>query len=159
MAKLYLFCGKIASGKSTFANTLMAQDNHIILREDKWLSTLFPNEITSPQEFEIKSNRLEEAIFEHLVQLLKTNINVVLDFHANTKLRRDWLMKIIKTSNCENELHFFDLPDDLCKQRLRKRNATGKHEYQASDDMYDMFAKHFSPPSNDEGFNIVRHTE
>lgn len=158
MAKLYLFCGKIASGKSTFANKLAEQDNHTLLSEDKWLATLFPNEIRSPQEFKIKSNRLEEALFDHLVQLLKTGINVVLDFHANTKLRRDWLMKIIKASNCENELHFFDLPDDVCKQRLRERNATGKHEYQASDDMYDMFAKYFNPPSNDEGFYIDRHT-
>lgn len=158
MAKLYLFCGKIASGKSTLANKIAKHDIHIILSEDKWLSMLFPNEIASPKEFEIKSNRLEDALFDHLVQLLKTNINVVLDFHANTKLRRDWFMKIIKASNCENELHFFDLPDEVCKHRLRKRNATGKHEYQASDDMYDMFAKYFSPPSNDEGFYIVRHT-
>lgn len=159
MAKLHLFCGKIASGKSTHAKKIATQKDNIILIEDKWLSALFPNEIKTPQDFGIKSSHLEAALFDHLVQLLKANINVVLDFHANTKTRRNWMMDIIKASNCDHELHYFDLPDELCKQRLRDRNKTGEHEYQASDKMYDAFAKYFEPPSDDEGFYSVRHTD
>lgn len=159
MATLYLFCGKIASGKSTLASALEKQNTHIRLNEDEWLSTLYPNEINTPQDFKIKSDRLEALLKRHLVQLLKSGISVVLDFHANTHIRRKWMMDIIKESNCEHALHFFDISNEECKRRLRQRNATGEHAYQASDEMFDQFAKYFETPSKDEGFKITLHVE
>lgn len=159
MATLYLFCGKIASGKSTLASVLEKQKIHIRLNEDEWLSTLYPNKINTPQDFKIKSGRLEAILKGHLVQLLKSGISVVLDFHANTHIRRKWMMDIIKESNCEHELHFFDISNEACKRRLRQRNAIGEHAYQASDEMFDQFEKYFEAPSKNEGFKIMLHTE
>ena len=42
MPTLHLLCGKIASGKSTLANTLAAEHAAIVLSEDHWLAQLYP---------------------------------------------------------------------------------------------------------------------
>jgi len=55
-------------------------------------------------------------------------------------------------------LHVFDVPDALCKERLRQLNERGKHPYQVSEAAFDMFTSYFGPPTPDEGFNIVIHT-
>lgn len=49
------------------------------------------------------------------------------------------------------------MPDETCKARLRQRNSSGTHEYQVSDADFDLFTSYFVPPSDTEGFNVVRH--
>jgi hypothetical protein len=51
-----------------------------------------------------------------------------------------------------------DVPDAVCKRRLRHRNAAGEHEYLVSEEDYDLFMSYFVAPGPDEGFNIVAHT-
>jgi hypothetical protein len=52
-------------------------------------------------------------------------------------------------------LHFIDLPDDLCRERLRRRNAEGGHEFAASDAQFEQITAYFQPPEKDEGLTIV----
>jgi len=49
------------------------------------------------------------------------------------------------------------VPDALCKQRLRERNAAGAHPFQVSEAEFDQFTSYFVPPTPDEGFNVVVH--
>lgn len=48
-----------------------------------------------------------------------------------------------------------DVPDTICRQRLRERNAGGAHPFQVSEAEYDLFTSYFVPPGPDEGFNVV----
>jgi hypothetical protein len=50
-----------------------------------------------------------------------------------------------------------DVPDTICKQRLRERNAGGEHPFQVSEAGYDLFTSYFVPPGPNEGFNVVFH--
>ena len=50
-----------------------------------------------------------------------------------------------------------DVPDEVCKQRLRARNAGGEHQFQVSDAEYEQFTAHFVPPGAEEGFNVIVH--
>ncbi|WP_395756618.1 hypothetical protein [Achromobacter sp. EB05] len=54
-------------------------------------------------------------------------------------------------------LHFLDLPDAVCKARLRARNESGAHPYTTSEAQYDAITAYFVAPQDDEGFEIVRH--
>lgn len=157
MGKFHLLCGKIASGKSTLAAALAAEGGCVCISEDAWLSTLYPNEIDTLKMFARRSKNLEDAIGPHLTALLSAGLDVVLDFHANTRTRRRWMRDIINRSGCDHELHFLDVPDDVCKQRLRARNVSGDHTYQASDAEFDQFARYFEPPADEEGFNVTIH--
>lgn len=157
MPTLYLICGKIAAGKSTLAKRLAARPLTVLIGEDHWNSTLFPDEIKTIEDYGRYSNRLRQAMAPHVVALLKAGLSVVLDFQANTLAVRQWMRTLIDESGAANELHFLDLPDETCRQRLRARNAAGEHPYQASDAEFDLFTRYFVAPQADEGFNVVVH--
>jgi predicted kinase len=70
---------------------------------------------------------------------------------------RDWMRSLIAKAGVPHELHLLDLPDAVCKQRLRERNAGGEHPFQVTDAEYDQFTRYFAPPGPDEGFNVIVH--
>lgn len=94
----------------------------------------------------------------HVVDILRHDLSVVLDFPANTVKWRSWMRSLIDKADVAHELHVLDVPDAICKQRLRQRNAEGEHPYEVSEETYELFMSYFVPPRPDEGFNIVTHT-
>lgn len=56
-----------------------------------------------------------------------------------------------------HQLHYLDVPDDVCKARLRQRNAKGEHEFMVTDEQFDVFTSHFVAPTPDEGLNVILH--
>jgi predicted kinase len=156
-ATLHLLCGKIAAGKSTLTAELGNLPNAVVVREDEWLSRLYSDEMVSVQDYVRCSARLRHAMAPHLVSLLKAGVTVVLDFPANTLLTRQWMRTIFEDAKVRHELHYLDVPDDVCRARLRARNASGGHEFAASDEQFDAITRHFVPPTADEGFDIVVH--
>jgi len=150
-----LICGKIASGKSTLAAKLALNSNTVLLSEDRWLSGLYPHEIKSLEDYAKCSQRLREVLTSHILQLAKCNINLVLDFPANTLNQRAWFKEMLGSAGVEYELHFLDVSDDTCKSRLKKRNESGLHAFQTSEHEFDIFTRHFVKPTENEGFKII----
>jgi hypothetical protein len=54
-------------------------------------------------------------------------------------------------------LHWLDVPDEICRARLRVRNAAGEHEFAATDAQFDQITAYFVPPTAGEGLQIVVH--
>ncbi|RRZ90437.1 ATP-binding protein [Erwinia sp. 198] len=155
---LHLLCGKIASGKSTLSAKLGSLPGTIIVSEDHWLAALFANEMLSISDYVQYSSRLRNAMKPHLVSLLKAGLSVVLDFPANTQTNREWMMSIIKESGASNRLHYLKVSDEVCKSRLRARNAEGGHEFAASDQQFETITRYFEEPTADEGFDIIEYS-
>src|SRR4030095_3473123 len=120
--KLIFMCGKMASGKSTLARELAAQENAVLLVQDELLNHLFPGEITDISEFVKYSSRLKNALGPHICALLSKGISVVLDFSANTRAQRAWFRELFKRANAEHQLHYVDASDALCKRQLKGRS-------------------------------------
>ena len=156
-ATLHLLCGKIAAGKSTLTRQLAETPSTVLLSEDHLLARLYPDEITTVADYARCSARLRDAIGPHVETLLRTGVSVVLDFPANTLKVRAWMRSLFEGAGADHRLHYLDVPDEVCKARLRARNAAGEHEYQASDDEFDLITSYFVPPTPAEGFNLVRH--
>ncbi len=156
---LHLLCGKIAAGKSTLAKRLAARPGTVLISEDFWNSTLFPDELKTIEDYSRYSARVRAVLGPHVVALLKAGLSVVLDFQANPLAVRRWMRTLIDGSGAAHELHFLDIPDETCKRRLRERNAAGEHPYQATEADYALFTRYFVPPTPDEGFNVVVHGE
>jgi len=154
---LHLLCGKIASGKSTLSAKLGASPGTVIVSEDLWLAALFADEMQSLSDYVRCSLRLKNAMKPHIVSLLKAGLTVVLDFPANTKTNREWMMSIIKESGAGHRLHYLKVSDEVCKSRLRTRNAEGAHEFSASDQQFEIITRYFSEPEADEGFDIIQY--
>jgi predicted kinase len=154
---LHLITGKIAAGKSTLSAKLAAETGGLVLAEDHWLPTLYPAQITSFEDYLRESGRLRAAIAPLVVDLLRRGLTIILDFPANTIASRTWIRGLADAAEITATLHFLDLPDDLCRERLHTRNAAGTHAYQASNAEFDQFTAHFVPPQADEGFTIERY--
>jgi predicted kinase len=158
MPTLYLVCGKIGSGKSTLARRLAARPATLLISEDHWNSALWADELKTIEDYARLSTRLRAAMKPHIVAILKQDLSVVLDFAANTVKQRVWAHSVIDAAGVPHELHVLDVPDAVCLQRLRERNAAGTHEFQVTDTEFAQFTRFYMPPSPDEGFNVVVHT-
>ncbi|MGE4245646.1 MAG: AAA family ATPase [Parvibaculaceae bacterium] len=157
MTTLYLLCGKIAAGKSTLARRLAVEPATVLISEDHWTSNLFADDLKTIDDYDRFSARLRATMGPHVIDLLRKGVSVVLDFPANTIEFRNWMRSLIDRSGAAHELHFLDIPDAICRQRLRERNADGRHPFHVSDEDYDLFTSYFEPPGPEEGFNIVVH--
>ena len=156
--KLIFLCGKMAAGKSTLASQLAEREEAILLVQDEWLDHLFPGGITDIPGFVKCASRLRNALAPHVVALLGQGISVVLDFPGNTKAQRAWFRDIFERAHVEHELHFVDAPDALCKRQLAQRSkGLPPGAPWTTDAEFDAVTAYFQPPSDDEGFNVVRH--
>ena len=155
---LYLICGKIGAGKSTLAKKLASRPATLLISEDHWTSNLFADELETIEDYSRLSARLRAAIGPHIVDILRQRLSVVLDFPANTVKNRDWMRSLIADAQVAHELYLLDISDEVCKQRLRQRNASGEHPFQVTDTEYEQFTLYFVPPSPDEAFNVIVHS-
>jgi AAA domain len=117
----------------------------------------FRGENRTIEDFARLSARLRAAMGPHVVESLRQDLSVVLDFPANTVAWRGWMRALISEVRLAHELHVLDLPDAICKERLRRRNEGGMHPYQVNEATFELFTSYFAPPGPDEGFNVVIH--
>jgi predicted kinase len=155
-ATLHMLCGKIAAGKSTLTAELSRAPSTVVISEDFWLSRLFGPEMKDVADYARCSRRLREAVGPHIQDLLRIGVSVVLDFPANTPSTRAWMRTVFEGAGADHCLHFLDVPDEVCKARLRARNVAGTHHFAASDAEFDMITSYFVPPSEAEGFKVIR---
>ncbi|MBD3677511.1 MAG: ATP-binding protein [Rhodobacteraceae bacterium] len=151
---LHLLCGKAASGKSTLAAELGEAPGTVVISEDQWLAALYGDQMSTLADYVRCSGKLEGIIAPHAAALLKAGVSVVLDFHANTRARRAWMRGIIEQSGADHRLHYLDVPDEVCLERLRARNASGTHPFAVTEEQFARISKHFEAPSPEEGFNV-----
>ena len=141
---LYLLCGKIAAGKSTLARRLADRPATLLITMDHWMPLLFPTENRTIEDFARLSARLRAAMGPHVVDILRQDLSVVLDFPANTVSWRNWMRSLITDAGVAHELHVLNVPDTICKERLRRRNMDGKHPYQVSEENYSIYSRAIS---------------
>jgi predicted kinase len=152
---LHLLCGKMAAGKSTLAARLAAAPSTVLVSEDRWLKRLYPDEMREVADYVRCSGRLREAMGDHVVDLLRAGVTVVLDFPANTPANRRWMRGLVEASGAAHRLHLLEADDALCKARLHARNAEGTHDFAPTDEQFEVITSYFVPPTPDEGFEVV----
>lgn len=154
---LHIICGKIAAGKSTLARKLADQPNTVLIGEDDWLASLFGDQMLTLADYVRFSAKLRTAMAGHVPQLLNAGMSVVLDYPANTIETRQWMKAIVDAARADHQLHLLMPSDEVCLERLRRRNASGEHPFAATEEQFHLVSKHFVPPTPDEGFNVVHH--
>lgn len=154
---LHLISGKIASGKSTLAKSLAAEQSAILLSEDHWLSRLYPNQIKSITDYVRLSRQIREVVGPLVVDVLNTGVTVVLDFPANTPEDRQWLRGLADSAGVAHCVHYLEVDDETCRGRLHIRNRRADHEFAATDAEFDLITSYFRAPDEDEGLQIKIH--
>jgi len=158
MDKLHVFCGKMAAGKSTLAQSIASEINAIQLSEDELLLGLYPNKVTDVPTYVKYSNLIKQTHRPHFVALLRQELHVVFDFPCNTHSQRQWFMGIAHEAGVSCALHMIECTDELCLARMKIRAAENP-ERRSTDtvDMFNAISSYYERPLADEGFNIVKH--
>jgi predicted kinase len=154
-ATLHMLCGKIAAGKSTLSAKLGQAEKTLVISEDHRIEQLYGPELKTLADFFERCERLRATLTPHVVGLLRARVSVVLDFHANTVRSRQWMRAMFEEAQASHQLHFLDVPDELCRARMHARAASGGGG--VSDAEFDHVTSFFVPPDPGERFNVIRY--
>ena len=152
MAKVYMTCGKICSGKSTYADGLRRRFKGVVLSVDEITLALFPEGVGEMHDTYVE--RAESYLFAKSLELIEVGIDVILDWGFWTKVNRDKAKEFYKVRGIDTEMHYIDVCDETWKQRLAYRNAkveAGETEaYYVDENLATKFAAIFETPDKDE---------
>lgn len=153
---LTLFCGKMGAGKTTMSREISQERNAVLLSEDEWLTSIYPNSINTLNDYIEHSDRLKPQMKKLVQSVLISGTDVVMDFPANTIPQREWLKSIFSEIQAPHELIYIDQPNEVCLRQIEKRR-TEQPERAATDteEMFELVTKHFVAPTPDEGFNTT----
>jgi len=155
--ELVFFCGKMGSGKSTKASEVSRDRNAVLLSEDEWLESLYPNKVRSLEDYIKYSNQLKPQIKKLVQSILTTGTDVVMDFPANTVSQRKWFREVYTEVNAPHNLVYLDIPNEICLKQIAKRRIE-QPERSGTDtvEMFEAVTKFFTEPAPDEGFTITK---
>ena len=145
---LHLICGKIAAGKSTLARRLAAASATCADRRGPMALRALSRQIATAEDYVRCSGRLGEAMAPHVEALLRAGLSVVHGLSMqHGPAPEKWMRGIFEAADSAHELHYLEVPDEVCKARLRQRNEQGGHDFTTGEADYDLITSHFVPPS------------
>jgi len=145
----------MGAGKSTKSKQVSQDRNAVLISEDDWLSTLYPDQITTFEDYLHYSSLLKPLVKAHVVNILQTGTDVVMDFPVNTVNQRKWFKELLSEANAPNELIYLNVSNDIClKQIAKRRIELPERSIYDTESMFNKVTKYFQEPKQSEGFNI-----
>jgi len=153
---LTFFCGKMGAGKSTNSSAIAKDRNAVLLSEDEWLESIFPNKVRSLDSYIEYSNILKPQIKKLVQSILSTGTDVVMDFPANTISQRDWFREIFTEIEAPHNLVYIELENEDCLKQIEKRRIEQPERAETdTQEVFEHVTKYFVEPNSDEGFNLT----
>lgn len=147
LGTVHLLCGKVCSGKSTFARKLHEETHGIILSCDDLTLTLFNQQLGKNHDTIL--NRCKEYLYNLAIHIAKTKVDVILDFGFWTKFERDNIKMKFNSLDIPTKLHYIQIDDATQLKRIRQRNLHNDG-YFIDDAILKKCNSQFEPPSIDE---------
>ncbi|WP_340678989.1 ATP-binding protein [Paraglaciecola sp.] len=153
---LTFFCGKMGAGKTTMARETSQERNAVLLSEDEWLSSIYPNNINTLEDYFEYSGRLKPQMKKLVQSILASGTNVVMDFPANTIAQRKWLKSVFSEIQAPHELIYIEQSNAICLEQIAKRRTEQPHRAATdTEKMFEQVTKYFVAPTLDEGLNTT----
>lgn len=152
---VYMICGFIGAGKTTFAKKLEMKTGAIRITKDEWLIKLFGHNprIKGFEEYDEKicelSNNIAFKFVEH-------GLNVIIDDGFWVKKQREEMKKRIKKAGAKAVLYYVKCPMDVMKERVVNRsNNLTKDSFEIDEELFDSYVKYWEPPGKDEDYILA----
>jgi predicted kinase len=154
VSKIYLICGFIGSGKTTFSKQLADQKHAFRFSIDEWMLPLY-GEHMEREIFDARLHTLQGLFKTSAKQLLKLDVPVIFDFGFWYKKERDEYKAWANENGFECEIVYLDVSYEECCRRatMRNDNLEGK-AYEMTPEMLEMFWSWFEIPAASE-LNLV----
>lgn len=152
MAKVIMTCGRICSGKSTYAERLRRENKAVLLSIDEIMLAMFGQHVGEMHDEYVA--RTEKYLFGKSLEIIDSGINVVLDWGVWTKAERAEAREFYRSRGIDYELHYIAVSDEAWRERIAKRNNAiieGKiNAYYVDENLARKFGAIFEPPSDEE---------
>ena len=126
MPKVLIMCGKICSGKSTYAEKLKLENKAVILSVDELTLALFENQAGEKLDFYVE--KLKEYFFKKSLDIVEAGADVILDWGFWTKKERDYAREFYDSRNISYQFYYMNVGIEEWKKRILKRNQEIKRE-------------------------------
>ena len=158
MAKVILICGKICSGKTTYAAKLRDEMHAVLLSVDEIMLALFGRDAGTDHDRLAKLT--QTYLFEKSLEILASGIDVILDWGFWTKDARMVAKAFYQSRDISCEIHGIVIDDTLWRERIAGRNAdvmVGKtNAYYVDEGLAKKFDACYEAPNTDEIDVIIR---
>jgi len=150
---MILVCGKIGSGKTTYANKLAEELGGVIVAHDEIMLGLFGRELyeNDKEQFFKYHSWVDDYTKRMAGQIAKAGATVIFANGFWACSERDELRKTYADMGISCELHYIDIPEKQRRENIKKRNDAirkGELGYIFADDSdIDHF---FDVPTDDE---------
>ncbi len=152
MAKVFLICGKICCGKSTYAKRLCTENKAVLLSVDEIMLAVFG--LYAGDKHDEYTEKIQKYLLEKSVEIIRGGINVVLDWGFWSKAKRSAAREFYTLRDIECEFCYLDVSDEVWNERIAHRNQLVlKGEdvaYIIDQNLAEKFAGLFEPPSESE---------
>lgn len=152
MAKAFLMCGKICSGKTAYAMKLRKMHDAVVLSVDDITLALFGQD--AGEMHSVYVERLENYLYEKSLEIIETGTNVVLDWGFWTKRERDFAREFYGSRGIELSFCYISISPEEWSRRIVKRNQSvveGKNRaYYVDSGLAKKFEAIFEEPDENE---------
>ena len=157
---IHLLVGNTGAGKSTYANKLKLDINGVIFTLDKWNKILFLPDKTENDGvnwFLERIDRAEEVMQDLILQLENSGVDSILDVGLSKFKHREKYRKFAKENNIEVKVHFLNIPKEIRKQRVLKRNLEKgiTFEFEVTNENFEFMENWFEAPLETELKNSI----
>lgn len=151
MQKVILLCGKLCSGKSTYAEKLRAELGAAVLSVDEIMLALFGQDAGEKHDSYVQS--LMKLLLNKSVELAAAEIPVILDTGLWTKRERKAAREFYQDHNVACEIHYINVTDEEWQKRIALRNeapAANGGAYYVDAGLIEKASRIFEAPSHEE---------
>jgi predicted kinase len=154
-AIVYLICGFIGAGKTTFAKKLEERTGAVRITKDEWSIHLIGNDpaFDGYAEWDAKIIELSR---DFAFYLAGKGIDVIMDEGFWGKGERENLRRQISAIDADAVVYYVDTPIEKIRERVTERNSNlTKESFEISPEMLEGYLVNWQPPGEDEPYLLA----
>jgi predicted kinase len=152
---VYLICGFIGAGKTTFAKKLEEKTGAVRITKDEWSIRFIGNDptIDGYAQWDRKIIDLSRDVAFYLAG---KGIDVIMDEGFWEKETRDEMRRRADAIGAKVVMYYLETPIETIRERVVGRNDTlTKDSFKISREMLDNYLKDWQPPTEDEDYILA----
>jgi len=119
MAEVFLICGKIASGKTTYAKQISAKYNAVLLSFDEIMMIFSEAQCAESHDNIIEG--LQNYLLRKSLEFINAGISVILDWGFWTQEERNYINNFYMVNKIKKEWHYIDVSPIQWRRNIKKR--------------------------------------
>ncbi len=152
---VYLICGFIGAGKTSFAKKLEESTGAVRITKDEWSIRLMGNDPTI-DGYEAWDHKISGLSRDVAFYLAEKGIEVIIDEGFWAKEERDEMKRIIDAIGAKAVLYYVDTPIETIRDRVARRNDDHTNDsFKISRELLDDYLRYWQPPGEDEDYILA----